>query len=141
MQRSEPSNNQAAKTAAVLFFICILIADGIVAFFLVRERVGLYFPRKPVVFLPFVVKGNQGGEPTVVPAASATPTPVPTIAAIREPKKYTVQSGDTLWQIAQENGVTVDDLVNANKLADRDVIQVGQQLVIPAPASTATPKP
>jgi murein DD-endopeptidase MepM/ murein hydrolase activator NlpD len=44
---------------------------------------------------------------------------------------YTVQSGDTLNAIANRYGVTVDELVAANGLANPDRIYVGQALVIP----------
>jgi LysM repeat protein len=47
---------------------------------------------------------------------------------------YTVQSGDTLFRIAQRFGVTVQAIVTANNLSNPDSLSVGQQLVIP-PAS------
>ncbi len=76
--------------------------------------------------------------PTAVPTATAipqpTPTPTPTVNI------YTVVSGDTLSKIAQQYGVTVDDIVSANKLQSRSILSVGQQLVIPPPPP-APPKP
>lgn len=47
---------------------------------------------------------------------------------------YTVRAGDTLGAIARRFGVTVDDIVAANGLANADVIYVGQVLVIPQQA-------
>ncbi len=47
---------------------------------------------------------------------------------------YTVQSGDTLFRIAQRFGVTVEAIVQANNLSNPDSLSVGQQLIIP-PAS------
>jgi LysM repeat protein len=44
---------------------------------------------------------------------------------------YTVQPGDTLSEIAVENGTTIRDLVNANNLSSADRIYVGQKLEIP----------
>ncbi len=44
---------------------------------------------------------------------------------------YIVQSGDSLWSIAERFGVTVNDLVNANHLADANAIKTGDALVIP----------
>src|SRR2546428_965214 len=50
-----------------------------------------------------------------------------------------VQDGQTLWQIAQTYGVTVEALVAANDIGNDDVIQVGQDLVIPGPFTAWAP--
>lgn len=50
-----------------------------------------------------------------------------------DPEVYTVQEGDTLSSIANEFGVTVNDLVEWNNLSDPDDIQVGQELIVSAP--------
>ena len=44
---------------------------------------------------------------------------------------YVVQSGDSLFSIAIQFGVTVDDLINANTLANPDLLSAGMELVIP----------
>lgn len=44
---------------------------------------------------------------------------------------YTVQPGDTLFQIAQRFGTTVQSLVQANNITDPDLIYPGQVLTIP----------
>ena len=132
MQRTRRSTNQVAQTAALMFFIGLLLADGLVAFFLIRERLSIYFPRKPVVYLPVVSKDSPLGDPTAVPP-TATPGPAATATPASAQKFYVVQSGDTLWQIAQDHGVSVDDIVTANKLEDRNFIEVGQELIIPPP--------
>lgn len=43
---------------------------------------------------------------------------------------YTVQSGDVLWKIAQENKTSVDALVALNKLLDGNKIYTGQVLEV-----------
>jgi len=53
---------------------------------------------------------------------------------------HTVQRGETLYRIALRYGTTVQDLVTANKLADPNLIHVGQKLVIPD-LSPAKPLP
>jgi hypothetical protein len=45
----------------------------------------------------------------------------------------TIEAGDTLAAIADEHGVSVDDLLAVNNLTDPDQIQVGQKLLIPVP--------
>lgn len=53
-------------------------------------------------------------------------------------KTYTVKSGDTLWKIARDNGVTEKALRAANNLTTSQ-IKVGQKLKIPASATAPTP--
>jgi LysM repeat protein len=59
----------------------------------------------------------------------ASPTPPPLL--------YTIQEGDTLGAIAQTYGVSIEDLIAANGLADPDVLDIGQTLIIPVAASPA----
>lgn len=58
------------------------------------------------------------------------------IAKIEKPVEiknitYTVQRGDTLSAIAKEYNVSVDDIVKANSIANKNMIYVGQTLIIP----------
>ncbi len=55
--------------------------------------------------------------------------------------QYTVQSGDTLWGIAQRYGVTVDELVTANQIQNRNLIHPGQVITIPNQGTTQPPTP
>ncbi len=67
-------------------------------------------------------------------AATAEPTPVP------EPTQvvYVVQGGDTLSKIANRFGVTLADLLEANKdtIKDPNRINVGDRIIIPAAPPT-----
>jgi LysM repeat protein len=79
--------------------------------------------------------------PTAAPEPTEAPTAAPTVAPTAappppsEPRKYTVQAGDTLRAIAEKFNVSVTALVEANKLTpeEADSLRVGQELVIPAP--------
>jgi len=60
------------------------------------------------------------------------------------PILHTIQSGETLFQIALAYGLTVNDLVAANGISDPTRIFSGQQLIIPANTSapnSAAPLP
>lgn len=58
---------------------------------------------------------------------------------------YTVQAGDTLWEIAQRTGTTVRTLARLNGLRDPDRLYPGQRLRIPklptAPEPPVCPMP
>ena len=50
-----------------------------------------------------------------------------------ESQEYTVKSGDTLGNVAQQYGISLEALIAANKLANPDILNVGQILTIPVP--------
>lgn len=98
---------------------------------------------------------NSIKDPNVIIAgqslALATGASAATSAAAG-PGTYTVKAGDTLWDIAQSDGVSVDDLVQLNGLSNADQLSVGQVLKLPVTAgpmqraaaaapTTARPKP
>lgn len=56
----------------------------------------------------------------------------------KEGVSYTVQKGETLALIAKKTGARVQDIVNANKIADPSRIVVGQTLFIPNPPTSAS---
>lgn len=55
-------------------------------------------------------------------------------AILADPTVHEVQPGDTLFSLARRYGVTVQAIVEANRLYDPSWIYVGQVLVIPDPA-------
>ncbi len=52
---------------------------------------------------------------------------------------YTVRPGDTLSQIAQRHGTTVDELVRLNNIRNPNLIYPGQELRLPARTYTVRP--
>lgn len=52
-------------------------------------------------------------------------------------RRHRVQRGETLGQIAQEYGTSVNDIAKLNKLGDVHLIRPGDQLLIPMPAELA----
>jgi beta-lactamase class A len=84
---------------------------------------------------------SSGGSVAASPTSS-------TAADAATAAQYTVKSGDTLWDIAQSNGVSVQDLVQANNLTNADQLTLGQVLRLPVTANAlqrsatvAVPKP
>jgi murein DD-endopeptidase MepM/ murein hydrolase activator NlpD len=71
------------------------------------------------------------GAPLLTPTPDA-PHLLPTLRS--EPKQYQVQAGDTLALIASRHGVGVEHIAQANRLANLDLLSVGQLLNIPPPA-------
>lgn len=65
------------------------------------------------------------GQKLVIPGVTATPTPATPV------RTHTVQAGETLYSIAVQYGVTVQTIMQANNLANPDLIRTGQVLEIP----------
>lgn len=92
----------------------------------------------------------QVGQRLLVPVGDAATLPIitPTPAAL-EPTAglsavptygiHTVAAGETLFSIAQQYNLTVNDLTAANNLLDATLIFAGQQLFIPGAAATEIP--
>ncbi|NPV56893.1 MAG: LysM peptidoglycan-binding domain-containing protein [Anaerolineae bacterium] len=73
---------------------------------------------------------RQPGQPILTP----TPDNQRMLPKLRDTEEtYTVSAGDTLSIIAKGFGVTVAMLIEANGIADPNLLDVGQQLLIPAP--------
>ena len=70
-----------------------------------------------------------------VPILSPTPDSPRALPTPRvDPGQHIVQSGDTLGTIAQQYGVSLESLMQANGLVDANLLSVGQELTIPAPS-------
>lgn len=66
----------------------------------------------------------------------------PSAPAGPDDEVYVVKAGDTLFAIAQELGVTVEDLAEVNDIADPSQLFVGRPLTIPERQTTPpTPRP
>ena len=90
---------------------------------------------QPPTFLTTVptipsVPDSETPEPTI-----SEPTPIP-VEPTTEPQtesQYIVVAGDTLFKIALEFDVTVEDIAEANGIIDINSLEIGQELIIPAP--------
>lgn len=91
---------------------------------------------------------GAGGEPEssqLEPGALLpTSTPKPTVMPTRATRVYTVTAGDTLGEISRKFEVDLEELIAANDLPNPDVLEVGQEIIIPGGSAllpTVTPLP
>jgi len=93
-----------------------------------------------------IVPPSEIGRETLVEEGIVTPDQPPAPAASTEEttpaeetetkeadptRVHTVAKGDTLWGISRQYGVSLDEIAEANQLADPGRLSIGQQLVIP----------
>ena len=76
--------------------------------------------------------------PTLVPQV-LTPAPTNTPAPTPTPTVHIVQPGDTLLGIALQYGVTLEELYQVNGVLKPELLQIGQEIVIPVPGSVGKP--
>lgn len=71
--------------------------------------------------------------PVIVPppTTATIPTTVTTALPATPAGSYVVQPGDTLSVIAEQFGITIQQLSDANGITDVNSIQPGQELIIP----------
>jgi LysM repeat protein len=74
--------------------------------------------------------------PTAAPGETLTPTE-PAVVTV----EHTVQAGETLSDIAQFYGISVDEIKAANPDLEDDIVIAGQTLLIPLGTPTPTPSP
>jgi LysM repeat protein len=94
---------------------------------------------------------SDGDESTAVPQGTApptaipsrTPSPVPSPTPTEPPPlSYTVQSGDTLWDIARRFNTSVESIVQANPdMAQGGMIAPGDVILVPEGGSPAESLP
>ena len=91
-------------------------------------------------FLPALlgVGGGGGATATTSPSASrpaATASSSPTALPAPTPQVYVIAAGDTLSRVAKKFGLTMEQLLAANKdtIKNPDVIAIGVRINIPVP--------
>jgi LysM repeat protein len=69
--------------------------------------------------------------PPPPPPRTATPTPTPVPPTQPPQRIHTIVQGDTLSYLAQQYGVSVDEIMKANGITDPNKLSIGQKLIIP----------
>ena len=105
-------------------------------YWLISQRFG--------VSLSDLLKANNANESSVlnigdvltIPSGGSSSNQTPTTPSDGDKpyityKSYTVTSGDTLWNIAIENGIPFDELLSANGLNESSIVKPGTVLTIP----------
>ena len=89
-----------------------------------------FLPIMTATMTPFQLAARGPNDPILSP----TPDSLRALPTIRsEVINHTVQVNDTVGGIAYSYGVSIEDILQANALANPDVLSVGQVLVVPAP--------
>lgn len=92
------------------------------------------FGRRLPILAGAMVMAQRPARATMAPTSSVTVTAsAGSIAPVSSDSgsTYVVRPGDTLWEIARKHGVTVDQLIAANKLGRRGVLRPRMELRIP----------
>ena len=79
---------------------------------------------------------DRAAPPPQPPTAVAPPTGAAAAPEVAPPPTYTVKRGDTLHQIALDNGLDYRELAAWNNIENVNVIRVGQVLRLAAPGET-----
>lgn len=139
------------KTRLLLFFLFFLVAcerpDPQVTILVTPAATG--FALAPTPFLTPLTGNNSIPTPVLTPFINpALPTyvGVPTpdaphsaVSATDTTLTHLVNPGETLNQLAQQYGTTVENLAQLNQLQQTDLLFVGQQLIVPGQASLVGP--
>jgi LysM repeat protein len=89
---------------------------------------GEAYPSPPAASL-LPVSGQDTPEPSIG-IGGENPTEAATAPPEEQTIEYTVEAGDTLGDIANQFGVSIDDIIAENELINPDKLEVGQILVI-----------
>jgi LysM repeat protein len=75
--------------------------------------------------------GGSDESPDVQQGATTTSVATTTTVAAGEPRKYVVQSGESLFAIAQKFNLSAPALVELNKIKNPDRVSAGTELLLP----------
>lgn len=127
----------------VSYLVALMIAVPLcVLSYLAYETVRISLPSAEALPTPTLeLTSWPASTVTSTPSSTPAPTTTPTVAAVEDSAVYhVVRRGDTLTSIAAQYGATVGQIVVLNGIANPHVIDVGQRLLIHAPAGWEGPE-
>jgi LysM repeat protein len=123
----------------VLVVLAVLLVAAVVIYMFRTDRLAL--PVGAASTPPTETATSTGTPPpTFTPTPTATETVAPTDTPL-PPVEYRVVAGDTCSKIAGQNDVSVQSIIQLNRLDPNCTLSVGQVLQIPQPTPTPTPYP
>lgn len=103
-------------------------------------------PRPAAVALPSsstpeigVTLATAAAPPAATLQLSPTPLPTPSITPSSTPVIYQIVAGDTLLAIAWDHFTTVEEILALNPNVRPELLQIGQTIILPPPATPAAP--
>lgn len=81
--------------------------------------------------LPVLTPTPAPASPTATRSLSSPTPSLPSPTASPAVRQYTVQEGDTLFSIARQFNLTIEELTAANPTLDPDLLAIGDVLIIP----------
>jgi LysM repeat protein len=110
------------------------------------SAVGSFVPSAPVSSVGSATQGEglilnapPSGPGSGIIIDNSSPINNPPVTSFVAPnisrESYTVKSGDSLWKVANNHGVSVDDLARVNNIPKTSMLKVGQTLSLPEGAN------
>jgi LysM repeat protein len=119
--------NWVGSLAALLLAVAILGAGGFGLYSMLASEPDPE-PTAPAVTASPTGTPPPTNTPTPPPSPTPTPTPLP-------PRAHDVEEGETLSDIAELYGVSMDEILALNPEVDPELINAGQVLLVPADAA------
>jgi murein DD-endopeptidase MepM/ murein hydrolase activator NlpD len=147
---SNPNSGQAGTTTYIvqagdtLFSIATKFNTTVA---IIQQLNNITNPNALAVGQRLIIPGAVAQNPVSPTPTARGPTPNPTNAAPdtnsppAETETYIVKAGDTLASIAAQFGVTLAELQRINNIANVNVLNVGQRLIIPRVTNSAVALP
>ena len=143
MRQIATTTAKTSRLAALTLLLCFLVAGCSPQ--VPRITLAPTLTPSPSSGQPVQATQSPTNTPTLTPTITQQPSPSPSPT----PRTHTVQKGEVLGRIAQDYGITLESIIEANGIEDPGRLSIGQMLIIPPPTAepesgnpaNATPRP